>query len=46
MSNDAWRNEYILNENGLQFFGSSNSIGSMDWYFGQVRCSVAFWIVP
>ena len=36
MPNEAWRNEYVLNENGMQFFGTSNRIGEMDWYFGQV----------
>jgi len=35
MSNDTWRNEYVLNEEGLQYYGTSRNIGNMDWYFGQ-----------
>ena len=36
MPNDSWKDEYVLNEDGMQFFGSSFRIGHMDWYFGQV----------
>jgi len=36
MHNDAWKKEYVLNEDGMQFYGSHLGIGWMDWYFGQV----------
>jgi len=35
MEKEDWRKEYVLNDEGLQFYGSSRRIGSMDWYFGQ-----------
>uniref|UniRef100_H2ZHB5 Transglutaminase-like domain-containing protein n=1 Tax=Ciona savignyi TaxID=51511 RepID=H2ZHB5_CIOSA len=40
MKNEEWRNEYVLNEEGMQFYGTSNSIGEMDWYFGQFEALV------
>ena len=36
MKTDEWKNEYILNDDGMLFYGNTNRIGSMDWYFGQV----------
>jgi len=35
MEDDSWRQEYVLNEEGLQYYGTSRSIGNMDWYYGQ-----------
>nr|XP_002119887.1 protein-glutamine gamma-glutamyltransferase K [Ciona intestinalis] len=35
MENEAWRDEYVLNEEGLQFYGTSRRHGKMEWVFGQ-----------
>lgn len=35
MQKSEWRDEYVLNEEGLQYYGTSRRIGDMDWYFGQ-----------
>jgi len=35
MEDDSWRQEYVLNEEGLQYYGTSRSIGDMNWYYGQ-----------
>ena len=36
MENGDCRNEYVLNDEGMQFVGSRNRIFDIDWYFGQV----------
>eukprot|EP00112_Aurelia_sp_Birch-Aquarium-sp1_P005516 Seg1628.2 transcript_id=Seg1628.2/GoldUCD/mRNA.D3Y31 product="Protein-glutamine gamma-glutamyltransferase K" protein_id=Seg1628.2/GoldUCD/D3Y31 len=35
MPNELWLNEYILNDHGILYQGSSNSISANRWYFGQ-----------
>lgn len=40
MEDDSWRQEYVLNEEGLQYYGTSRSIGNMNWYYGQVYRSL------
>ncbi|KAM9296362.1 protein-glutamine gamma-glutamyltransferase E-like [Gastrophryne carolinensis] len=40
MSNDAERNEYILNEYGLYWFGSYNSFGQGTWDYAQFEKDV------
>ncbi|XP_076808766.1 protein-glutamine gamma-glutamyltransferase K-like isoform X2 [Clavelina lepadiformis] len=40
MKTDEWKNEYILNDDGMLFYGNTNRIGSMDWYFGQFEADV------
>ena len=37
MEDESWRDEYVLNEEGLQYYGSRYHVGGMDWYYGQVR---------
>nr|CAB3266929.1 protein-glutamine gamma-glutamyltransferase K [Phallusia mammillata] len=40
LGNESWREEYVLNEQGLQFYGNARRIGQMDWYFGQFEAVV------
>jgi len=35
MEDESWRDEYVLNEEGLQYYGSRYHVGGMDWYYGQ-----------
>ena len=37
MPNEAWLDEYVLNDHGILYQGSSNSISASRWYFGQVK---------
>lgn len=36
MANEAERQEYVLNENGIIFVGNANYIEARGWYYGQV----------
>ena len=40
MPNEAWLDEYVLNDHGILYQGSANSISASRWYFGQVRNDV------
>jgi len=35
MANEKWRDEYVLNEEGMQFVGNRHRISGIDWHFGQ-----------
>lgn len=35
MPQDDWRQEYVMNEDGMYFYGTSSNIGSSPWYQGQ-----------
>ena len=37
MPNEAWLDEYVLNDHGILYRGSANSISASRWYFGQVQ---------
>ena len=37
MEDEDKRQEYVLNETGMYFYGSENQIGSSPWNYGQVR---------
>ncbi|XP_071503234.1 protein-glutamine gamma-glutamyltransferase K-like, partial [Diadema antillarum] len=35
MEKDDWRKEYVMNEEGMYFYGTAEDIGGSDWYQGQ-----------
>jgi len=37
MTDESWRNEYVLNDCGRLFYGTRLHISPMPWNFGQVR---------
>ena len=42
MSRERDLGEYVMNEDGQLFFGSSNNIGVSPWNFGQVSFAGAY----
>ncbi|XP_061486651.1 protein-glutamine gamma-glutamyltransferase E-like [Rhineura floridana] len=40
MENEAERQEYVLNENGIIFVGNANYIESRGWYYGQFQQNI------